>query len=145
MTGRRYGLGRSQDGGATVEFALVAPLLIMSVLSMTDIGLATHQLFRIDQTLRNAAEAAIRDPGEGLIDTVLSDIGAEGGADFAEWRVERRCACPSTSGTETCGTATTCDGGRPMSIYYDISGSRLYRGILLPDWTLTRTASVQVR
>ncbi len=135
---------KRQEGAAAVEFALVAPLLILSVLSMADIGLAVHSLFRIDQSLRNGAEAAIRDPGRARVLSVLGEVGATEAGPVAEWSVDRRCECPG-AGEVSCREPVTCAGGRPTSIVYDIGGTRLHEGILMPDRPLSRTVSVQVR
>lgn len=131
------------SGAAAVEFAIIAPVLILSVLSIADIGLAVHRLFQIDQTIRNGAEMALRDPGREIVLSVLDEVGMTGDGNVATWSVARRCECPSGSGTVGCGT-TAC-GSQPTNIFYDISGSYTHQGILTPDRKLSRTASVQVR
>ncbi|MBM9594757.1 TadE/TadG family type IV pilus assembly protein [Roseitranquillus sediminis] len=133
------------SGSASVEFAIIAPVLVLAVLSTADIGLAVHESFEIDQALRNGAEAALRDPGETRVEAVLAAVDATGsGQQVTTWTVDRFCACPESSGTPT-SCSTTCGGSLPTAIFYDIKGVRAYLGILLPARDLTRAASVQVR
>lgn len=132
-------------GTAGVEFAIIAPVLILAVLSTADIGLAIHESFEVDQTIRNGAEAALRDPGEEDVRSLLYAVDGTGeDQSSTEWTVLRYCACPETPDTQT-SCSTTCGGMQPTAIFYDITGVRIFPGILLPARDLTRSASVQVR
>lgn len=139
---RRQGM---TGGSATVEFAIIAPVLILATLSMADIGLAIHESFEIDQAVRNGAQVALGDPGKAEVEAVLAAVDrASGNPSDTEWSVDRFCACPESPDTPT-GCPTTCNGARPTSIFYDIRGVRSFPGILLPSRDLTRSAAVQVR
>lgn len=128
-----------------IEFALIAPILIMAVLATADIGLAIHESFEIDQALRNGAETALNDPGKSRVEVVLAAVDETGGGRYTTiWNVDRYHACPESAGLRT-DHPTTCADDRPSSIFYSIIGVRAYPGILLPARDLTRTASVQVR
>lgn len=132
-------------GSASIEFALIAPVLILAVLATADIGLAIHESFEVDQALRNGAEAAMRDPGKDRIEAILGAVDETGGGQLSTtWSVARYCACPGTPDTPT-SCSTTCAGQRPTAIFYDLKGVRAYPGIFLPARDLTRSASVQVR
>lgn len=144
MIGRLRKDGRA-SGSATVEFAVIAPVLIMAVLSTADIGFAIHESFEVDQTLRNGAETALGDPGEPKVEAVLAAVDAAGvGQSTTTWTVERYCAC-SDSGSAQTSCSTTCAGDRPTAILYDITGVRAYPGILFPARDLTRSATLRVR
>lgn len=133
------------SGSATVEFAIIAPVLIMAVLSTADVGFAIHQSFEIDQALRNGAEMALSDPGEANVEAVLSAVDTTGGGQImTKWIVDRYHACPTSPGVKS-KEPMNCADDRPTAIFYDISGVRAYPGILLPARDLTRSASVQVR
>lgn len=135
----------NSSGSATVEFAIIAPVLVMAVLSTADVGFAIHESFEIDQALRNGAETALGDPGEARIDAVLAAVDATGAGQHATaWTVARYCACQESADAPT-SCSTTCSGDRPTAIFYDITGVRAYPGILLPARDLVRSASVQVR
>lgn len=133
------------SGIASVEFALIAPILIMAVLSTADIGLAIHESSEIDQALRNGAEAALSDPGKSRVEAILTAVDDKTavGQPQTAWSVNRYCTCPTTPETPTACTST-CSDSRPTAIFYDIQGVRDYSGILSRR-NLTRAASVQVR
>lgn len=135
----------SAAGSAGVEFAIIAPVLILAVLSTADIGLAIHESFEVDQALRNGAEAALKDPGQSRVEAILAAVDQTGGGQYnTTWSVSRYCACPQTPDTQTT-CSTTCNTQRPTAIFYKIEGKRAYSGIFLPARDLTRSASIQVR
>ncbi len=135
----------STSGSATVEFAIIAPVLIMAVLSTADVGFAIHESLEIDQVLRNGAEVALTDPGEASVRNVLAAVDSNGGDRIATvWDAKRYHVCPGNPAV-TSKDPIKCAGGLPTGIFYDISGIRPYPGILLPARDLTRSASVQVR
>jgi pilus assembly protein CpaE len=144
MTNKHCHKDRRTSGSASVEFAVIAPVLIMAVLSTADIGFAIHESFKIDQTLRNGAQVALSDPGESAVCTILSSVDPNGGQCFTDWVVDRYHVCPE-SPDERMKTPTTCANNRPTAIIYEITGNRAYSGILLPSRDLVRSASVQVR
>ncbi len=134
----------ADSGSASVEFAIIAPVLVLSVLSTADIGFAVHESFEIDQALRNGAETALQDPGKARVEAVLAAVDNGGGERRTDWTVDRHCACPESPEIAT-ECSTTCGGSRPTAIFYDIEGVRSYPGILLPARDVRRAASVQVR
>ena len=140
-------LPRDPTGGtASVEFAIIAPVLVLAVLSTADIGLAIHEASEVDQALRNGAEAALSDPGKSRVEAVLAAVDSTGGGQSStEWSVVRYHACPERPDTHSESPILTCSGSRPSAIYYEIEGVRPYVGIFLSSWDLTRAASVQVR
>ena len=141
---RRRRIAQASDGSAAVEFAIIAPVLILSILGMAEIGFSIHEASRIDQAMRNGVEVALDDPGAVQVEAVLDRADwSDGQGTRSDWSVERRCECPS--GTAVCGTGSACSGNQQMDVFYDITGSRFYEGIFLSPRSVSRTASVQVR
>ena len=134
----------NSSGSATVEFAVIAPVLIMAVLSTADIGFAIHESFKMDQAVRNGAEVAMRDPGRSTVCDVLASVDPNGGHCFTDWDVRRLYACPDDLSVRM-DEDTTCAGNRATAIFYEITGTRAYSGFLLPTRDIIRSASVQVR
>lgn len=149
MTRKALGLSNflnNESGVAAVEFAFIAPILIMAVLSMADIGFAIHERAEIDQALRNGAQSALSDPGVPTVQAVLAAVDATGaGRDTTVFSVNRICACPESSDTAAPSCFTSCSGNRPTSIYYELAGTRNFSGFLFPDQVLLRTNTVQIR
>lgn len=132
-------------GAAAVEFALVAPILVLGVLSTADLGFEISARMEVDQGLRAGAEAAIDDPGEAAVTAavVAAETGA-GGAAETTWAVTRFCACAEARETEL-SCYSTCANNTPTSIYYRLSGQRSTSPMLLTRESITREALVQVR
>lgn len=136
---------RGESGVAAVEFALIAPILIAAVLTMSDLGFAIHERAEIDQALRNGAQYAISDPGVSDVAAVLDLVDKTGaGRDSTVFAVSRFCACNETPDIQTM-CSTTCAGDKPTSIFYSLTGTREFSGFLLPAVTLNRSSLVQVR
>lgn len=142
MRPRRRAGGSS--GSATLEFAVIAPVLILAVLSTADIGLAINQALRIDQSIRNAAQVALDDPGATAVCAALATIDPNGGRCFTDWDVQRFHACSASPDLRVAPSAI-CADNRPASVFYQISGTRTHAGILLPNRDMERSVVVLVQ
>lgn len=140
---------RCEQGVSAVEFGLIAPLLFFSLLAMTDVGFALHDRIRIDHVLRAGAQPAMRDAGEShVLDTLAATaresytVANVGGPDAIAVAVDRFCICPSTGATDTTCTSTcTVEPTR----FYNLSASKSYQGIFLPEIAFAPSILVQVR
>jgi pilus assembly protein CpaE len=144
------------SGASAVEFALLAPVLILACLATVDIGVAVSQRAVIDDSLRAGVQGALMDLGEdkvrGLVETVASgsmntspnpDIRLSGG-DFNA-SAARFCVCPgSVSTTISCSTGT-CSGSAKPFVYYRIAAQKTHDTILLPSVPLRGSILVQVQ
>lgn len=136
---------RNHQGTSTVEFALIAPLLVLGVLSTADLGFEISDRMEIDQALRNGAEAALEDPGVATLDAILTaSQTVTTSREAISWTIARNCVCPETASLSV-DCFTTCQNSQPTAIYYEIEGSRDAIRILLPGRSVSRSLSVQVR
>lgn len=153
---RRFsGALRSDERGlSAVEFALLAPLLLLGLLATADLGFAQSRRMSIDHVLRAAAQSAIADPGEGSVLNVATstatpefslaaDPAAPGPGELG-LAISRLAACPEHTDTAV-PVSTTCAGGQPTMIYYALSAKMTYAGMILPDLPLTSALQVRVR
>jgi len=132
-------------GSSVVEFALIAPMLVLGVLSIADIGFEISDRMEIDHGMRNGAEAALKDPGVTVLNDILTGSQAiSDGENAIAWDVQRACVCPEAD-TVSVDCFTTCSNDQPTAIFYRIEGSKDAVRIFLPDLTVSRTLSVQVR
>lgn len=158
-------LRSNQEGLAAVEFALIAPVLIFSLLASVDLGLAGYQRMALDHVVRSAAQAAMTDPGETGVKSVLQatasknfssgsihvttdpvdpSIGYTIESDPVNLAAKRFCACPDQADTAvTC--STSCSGTVPTYIYYQMSASKMFHGSVLPQFRLSTAVQVQAR
>ena len=143
-----------QSGVAALEFALIAPMLILGLISVADIGMATNERMVIGQTLRTAAQTALLDQGPDALYAALRSAstanfsavlrGAVGTTSTLALDASRFCACPqNTALTVLC--AITCASNRPTQVYYLLTASKLHKSMLLPNTTITARLLVQSR
>lgn len=92
-------LARKDDGVAAVEFALLAPVLISSLLLMADIALAVSQRMEMDSVLRTAAQLSMADPGLNPVQQALDALTT--GAPY-EATAQLYCECSGSACTELC-------------------------------------------
>lgn len=143
-----------QAGVAALEFALIAPMLILGLIAMADIGLATNERMVIDQTLRTGAQSALLDQGPdklyaALTATAASNFpllirGTVGTTTTLAIDASRFCACPQNTALPVL-CSITCASNRPTQVYYLLTASKFYKGMLLPTLTISARLMVQSR
>ena len=147
-------LWSDEKGLSAVEFALLAPLLLLGLVATADLGLAQSRRMSMDHVLRAGAQIAIGDPGaESVLSVATSTAAPEFSlaADAAapepgdlSLTVSRLAACPEQIDTAV-PVSTTCAGGQPTVIYYALSARMEYAGMILPDLQLGSALQVRVR
>lgn len=145
---------RDKRGSSAIEFAVGAPVLLIGLIIVTDIGLAISNRMHLDQSVRAGAEFAMNNVED---ETTLEDMvksaatGAYGdqlndvdSSEIPTVDVTKVCECPDASGVAVSCT-TLCTGDLPPSIFYDFAASKDYQGIFIPDITMQTEMKVQVR
>jgi pilus assembly protein CpaE len=144
---------RNSEGVASIEFAIIVPVLAFGMLGMVDTALAIDSRMQMDSALRAAAESSLSDPGVEVVkkvfDSVKGTVTNDGYNENvskvdASVNVTRYCACPDSINTvHSCNTI--CTGSKIPYLYYEMTGSGSYTGILLNNLTIERTIQVQLR
>lgn len=136
---------------AAVEFAVGAPVLMIGLIIVTDVGLAVNDRMNLDQSVRAGAEFAMNSVED---ETTLEDMvkSAATGAYGDDLNDVDSNKVPTVDVTKVCECAgashsctTICDDGSAPSIYYDFLASKPYQGIFVPDFTMQTQMKVQVR
>lgn len=140
-----------ERGVSAIEVGLIMPVLVLGLLGATDLGLAEYTRMALDHALRVGAQTSIRDPGISLVRTVMQDTAAKNfpssavtPSSSANLSATRFCACPESPGIAV-ACSTTCSGSSPTFIFYRLSGTTVYKGMILPALTLNSSVQVQVR
>jgi pilus assembly protein CpaE len=145
---------KARDGSSAIEFAIAAPMLILSLITVTDIGLAMQQRMNLDQSVRAGAEFAMNNVSD--VETIKEMVKSAATGSYGQQRNDvtsnaptvtvppSYCECPDAKGTVV-PCDQLCTGDVPPSIFYDISATRLYDAIFIPDFTLASQITVQVR
>ena len=139
---------RSCAGLAVLEFALVAPVLFVALLSMMDIGRAVGERMGVDAALRTGAQVAMSDPGADAVRAAIAAVDEAGGPSAARSAlaidVQRFCACPGASDVSV-ACSTTCAGPAATEIFYSLKADTTFSGVFLPILSLGAENRVRVR
>ena len=90
---------RREDGAAAVEFALLAPILIMLILLTLQIGIALHKGNTVQWAINKAARAA-------LLDTTLDEAGIQAFIDERIDSIDKQAKIEIEYSVAVVGTAT---------------------------------------
>lgn len=145
---------KDKRGSSAVEFAVGAPVLLIGLIIVTDVGLAVSDRMNLDQSVRAGAEFAmnsvedettledmVKSAATGAYGDQMNDINS---SDVPEVDVTKTCECADGPGVAVSCT-DLCTGELPPSIYYGFVASKDYQGIFIPDFTMQTEMKVQVR
>lgn len=136
---------RNIAGAAALELALLTPFLAVTVLGLSDAGLATAQKMRLNAAAQNGAQyGLVRSPIQGDVSGIVSAIGAGEQGVNRVTTVVLKCEC-SSGVTVAC--TTTC-GGFQRRKYMDITVTENYHALVpypILGATIPLTANVLVR
>ncbi len=131
---------RDCRGVSAVEFALLAPVLVGSLIAMVDIGLALGERMAMDRGIRAGASAAMAEITDTAVIRGVVEEAARG-ADTVTVTVGEQCEC---AGSDTLCT-NLCTGGAAPDLFIEISASKVYDGLLLDGYDLSSSTRVQMR
>ncbi|QDA35751.1 pilus assembly protein (plasmid) [Paracoccus liaowanqingii] len=131
----------SERGASAIEFALLAPFLIVALLGTVDVGRALTEHMIIGSLLRTGAQGAIAGGDGPEIENIIR---ASNKDTLVAVNVVRICTCPE-SAPLSMQCDTTCAGSAPTNIHYSLTAQKLYDSIFLSDISLSRRLQVQVR
>ena len=147
-THRAVNFCRSEDGTSAVEFALIASfVLVPGLLFTADLGFEAYERVALRHSLRAGAQSAMSDPGKAHVLNVVKSTDkstdTNPSADPLTAEVEILYACPE-SVESTSLTPPTCAASAPPYVYYRLTGSRNYDGIL-SNKVLKSSMQIQIR
>lgn len=133
----------AERGASAIEFALLAPVLVLGLLGTVDVGRALTEQMTIGSLLRTGAQSIMAGVDAAKVEPML--LAASGDESVSvDVTIPPICACPdSTQVAVDC--STTCPGPEPTGIYYSLTATKPFSGIFLPDIQLSRSLQVQVR
>jgi Flp pilus assembly protein TadG len=147
MTSILSGLRRSRRGTAALELGLIAPVLIVLLGGLVDIGLAVHRTLALETAARAGAQHAMSFPDD-TAGIAAATVAALGTATAAVSVTQPYCSCPGSSTSVSC-EGTPCDGaaaGRYVSVRAIADSETVFgiAGIVLPA-NFTGAAIARVR
>ena len=142
-----------ERGASAVEFALVAPVLVVACLATVDLGMAISQKMDVDQSLRAASQGAMLDLGEDEVEDLAKAVAAENStiapdsgaaATDLDISVDRFCACPeSVSAAVDCDSGTCADEANPY-VFYRLTAEKEFASLFLPAIPISSSLLVQI-
>ena len=163
MTARSRGMTASRwcDGVAAVEFALVAPLLLILLTGIGEIGIASHQKMQVQAAVEAGALYAVKHgAADGAALTAIGNAvvkvnGAGTAGITADPAPTSFYGCPKTSGdpgivSQNSDSTTVCAGDHKLPGQYVKVNAKISHTTLLPYLhlsltTLTASATVRVK
>ncbi|QIZ79189.1 TadE/TadG family type IV pilus assembly protein [Thalassovita gelatinovora] len=137
--------GRETNGSSVVEFALLAPIMLLMTLATFDVGKSISDRMAMDAALRNGLQVAMM---TGSIDDTLEmmETTAESGlgTDQASFQVTQFCTCGTVSASQVSCT-NICNGTDPTSVFLKLDGQFHHNGWLMPNIQFTPTLFLQQR
>ena len=144
---------RAKRGSAAVEFALLAPLLIILLSGLIQIGLAVFQTLQVQAAAEAGALYAASHGVSDLDKISLAVTSATGTAGITATPAPTAyCGCPGASGITSQGAdcSTVCADGKAPSHYAKVNASIVHNALVsflhlpLPT-TITRSAVIRVQ
>lgn len=141
---------RDDAGVAVIEFALIGPTLLFMLLAAIDLGNVLSEREAMGHVLRSGAQMAMLDQGSPAVLTAMQGAASErfvltaGSKTSIALGASRFCACPTAPATST-SCSTICTGNVPTYIFYRMTATKTYNGILFPLFNLAPAIQVQVR
>lgn len=141
---------RCSAGVSAIEFAILAPVLVLGAFGTADAGRAIYQRMMIGQALRAGAQLAMVGADEAAIRDALQQVaganftladGADPAAGSLSVTVASYCGCPGAALAQVDCTAVCTDGGAAAR-FYRLAASKTFDGILLPDFPVAGAIEV---
>lgn len=141
---------RRSDGAAALEFALIAPVALILLAGLVNVGLQVREQAQLDQATREVVEAAMVSRDITVLEGLLARSLAEHGITPSQApAVDLVCLCPGQNDIPRCtiSDARLCAAtGLPWEIVIEIRAQTLYRPLIGgAGITLDSRMRVQVR
>jgi Flp pilus assembly protein TadG len=147
LTGSLY---RATSGALAVEFALIAPILLLIMVASVDLGMGLYTRMQVQNAAQAGVEYAI---AHGFAATAISSAvtsatslsGIEAAPAPSEF-----CGCPTASGVTTATCGSTCSGGIGAGTYVTVTAQATYTTVvpfpLFPDsYSFTEASTVRIQ
>ena len=119
-----------QRGVAAIELALIAPVLTLMMVAVTDIGMGVYRKMQVEDAAQVGAQYAIKNgyDAKAISNAVISATNSS--AITASPAPVKFCGCATGSGVSSTTCGTTCPGGALAGTYTTVSAQAAYQTIL---------------
>jgi Flp pilus assembly protein TadG len=123
-------LGRCRRGASAAEFGIIAPVMVLLVAGLADIGAAMQQAIRLENAARAGAQFAMSFPSNqaGIAAAAAAALGSAG-AGATVVASAPFCACPGGGDATVACEGTPC-AGAPSGTYVTVTVTRPFSAIV---------------
>jgi len=151
---------RSEGGVSALEFSLIAPIVLIGLVSVADLAFMAQQHMAVDHVLRAGAQEAMQDKSTDatapeimkVLNLMAADSFAVGSTQAVNGKppltlyASRYCVCPDDiNRTHLPSCSTVCTGSKSPLAFYEISAESKVSNMILPQVSLRPKLQVQVR
>lgn len=129
-----------KKGVVAIEMALIAPVLLIGLILMLDVGAAIGTRMDLDRNVRAGAQAVMSHLTEPqtIKDLILASNDGDQEISVA---VSKTCSC----GTTAAACTSLCPLKEAPSVFMHIGVSAPFSGMMLPTFTLASETHVRIR
>lgn len=138
------------EGLAGIEFAILAPVLLMLTLCTVDLGIAAYDAMQVENAAQAGSEyAAVHGYDATAISNVITSTNDLSGLTAAPAPV-KFCGCPSGNAVASATCGSNCSDGSMAGTYVTASATKTYTTLLhypmLPDsFTFVNNATARIQ
>ena len=125
---------RRAEGAAAIEFALIAPVVLIILAGTVNVGLRFLEQARLNQTTREVAQAAMFTSNLSVLTQLLTNALAENGiVPSSPPTVSLVCICPGQPEVRNCTTldsASCAATGLPWALAVEVTAATLYQPLI---------------
>lgn len=131
---------RDRRGASALEFGIIAPMLVLGLMAMVDVGLGLGVRMELDRIVRAGAQAAISlnndaDAIEALV------VASSGSPVDLSVEVERLCSC----GDAAASCTAVCGSGDAPEVFYAIAAERPHAGLFFGERQVASQTRIKIR
>jgi Flp pilus assembly protein TadG len=126
---RLAALRDAREGNAVVEFSIAAPLLVIILVPLIDIGMAVYQKMEVQDAAQAGAQYAMVHGwnSSSIQNAVTSATALSVSASPAP---SKTCGCPDGSSVNAATCGSTCSDGQKAGIYVTVAAQATYTPLL---------------
>src|SRR5438067_12685895 len=142
-----FRLWRARDGSGSIEFALIASMLVMLLLGILDFGLGFWQQMQVANAARAGAQYAVKN-GYDSTSIQTAETNATALSGLTTPAPTQFCGCPNaTTGITAVTCGSVCNSGTTAGTYVTVNAQASFATIF--SWTgvaspMTLASSVMV-
>jgi Flp pilus assembly protein TadG len=139
---------RAEAGGAGVEFAVIAPMLVLAIVGTVDLGLGLYQNMQVQNAAQAGAVYATSHTFSAASISAVVSAATKSSSVTASPAPAKFCGCASNAGVAANACSASCPAGAIAGTYISVNAQASYSPLLpypfLPG-TLTLSAQSIVR